>query len=276
MLRFFQVYSAFFKQQIKSLIEYKIDFMMGMIALAVQQVATFLVIFLVFTQIEVIASYSFDEILLFYGYSQIIRGIDHILNDNIWAIGWEKIRNGEFSKYLIRPINPIVHIVMERVQFDGFGEVILGIIIFVYAQLKLGLKFSLLDSFIFLIFIITGLTIYFSIKLVCAAIAFWTVSSGELMSVVYEINGFTKYPLDIYKNVILKNILLYILPFALVSYIPIVYFIRDIEHISLVIGISLASKVYLLILTILITIITFLISLSFWNLGIKKYNATGT
>ena len=93
MIRFFEIYAAFFKQQIKSLIEYKVDFMTGMIALGVQQVSTFIVLLAVFTQVKIIGSYSFDEILLFYGYSQIVRGIDHVYNDNIWAVGWGKRLN---------------------------------------------------------------------------------------------------------------------------------------------------------------------------------------
>lgn len=197
MKRFLQIYLAFFKQQLKALMEYKVDFMMGMIALGVQQISTFLVLLAVFTQIKAIGTYDFNEILLFYGYSQIIRGIDHIYNDNIWTVGWGQIRDGSFSKYLVRPINTITHIIMERVQFDGIGEFIIGIIVFIYAKGKLGLSFGLEGSLVFTVFVISGLVIYFAIKLLCAAVAFWTTSSGELMTVTYEINSFNKYPLDI-------------------------------------------------------------------------------
>ena len=203
MKRFLLIYLAFFKQQLKCLMEYKIDFLMGTIALGIQQISTFLILLAVFTQINAIASYSFNEILLFYGYSQIVRGIDHIYNDNIWSVGWGKIQDGSFSLYLTRPINIVSHIIMEKIQFDGIGEFLLGLIIFIYAKLQLNLVFSLGDHLAFFIFLITGLAIYFAIKLICASIAFWTVSSGELMTVTYEINSFSKYPLDIYKNCLL-------------------------------------------------------------------------
>ncbi len=276
MKNFLKIYAAFFKQQIKALMEYRVDFMMGMIALAVQQVSTFLIIFAVFTQIKSIGGYSFNEILLFYGYSQLIRGIDHVYNDNIWQIGWSKIREGGFSQYLLRPMNVITHIIMERVQFDGFGEVIIGLGIFAYAKNKLGLVFGIQGWIVFLIFVISGLAIYFSIKLMCAAVAFWTVSSGELMTVSYEISQFSKYPLDIYKNIILKNMLIYFMPFAVVSYFPMAYYIRDSFYISKILGIEYHQNTFLVIFIMAVTVFITGLSLLIWKQGIKRYNATGT
>ena len=276
MIRFFSIYSAFFKQQVKSLIEYKIDFMTGMIALGVQQVSTFLVLFAVFTQIKAIGSYSFNEILLFYGYSQIIRGIDHIYNDNIWMVGWGKIRDGSFSQYLTRPVGIITHIVMERVQFDGIGELLIGVIIFLFAKIQLGLVFGLKGWLAFIVFIVAGLVIYFAIKMLCASVAFWTVSSGELMTVAYDINSFTKYPLDIYKNIVLKNILIYFVPFAVVSYFPMAYFLRDNEYISKVLGINYGNRDFLILFVAGIAAMIIGIAFTVWNRGLKRYNASGS
>lgn len=276
MRRFFQVYFAFFKQQIQALIEYKMDFALGMVALAFQQLSSFLVLFAVFTQIKSIGSYSFDEMLLFYGYSQILRGIDHVYNDNIWTVGWSRIRNGSFSQYLIRPLPVLSQVIMERVQFDGLGELVLGIVVFVYAKLRLDLSFSPTEWLAFAAFCVIGLAIYFAIKLACSAVAFWTVSSGELMTVVYEVNTFTRYPLDIYKSAILRNFLIYFLPFAVVSYLPMVYFIRDNAFISSVLGINHDNRLFLLLFAGGIAAAALLGASLLWRAGNRRYNASGT
>jgi len=276
MRRFLEVYLAFFKQQIKSLIEYKVDFALGMLALAFQQLSSFLVLFAVFTQIKSIGSYSFDEMLLFYGFSQILRGVDHIYNDNIWTVGWMRIRNGTFSQYLTRPIPVLSQVIMERVQFDGFGELVLGLLVFVYAKVRLALVFTPGDWLVFGAFCVTGLAIYFAIKLACSAVAFWTVSSGELMTVVYEVNTFTRYPLDIYKSAILRNLLIYFLPFAVVSYFPMVYFLRDNIFISSVLGINYDNRIFILIFSMSIAAAALLLASMLWRRGMRRYNASGT
>lgn len=276
MVKFFRMYFSFIKQQIKKLIEYKIDFLLGVIALGVNQISTFLILIAVFTQVEAIASYSFHEVLLFFGYSQIIRGIDHIYNDNIWGVGWMMVQDGSFSKYLIRPVNIIMHIIMERFEFDGFGELILGVVIFIYAKTQIDVVFGIVGWITLVYFALCGLVIYFAIKLVTCSIAFWTISSGEFMSVIYEVNTFTKFPLDIYKNFFLKNLLIYLLPFAVVSYFPIAYFLRDSSFIGNVLGFQYHYKEFMIVFIGGISVLFLMFSLFIWKLGLKKYNATGT
>ncbi|MCB2295715.1 ABC-2 family transporter protein [Clostridium algoriphilum] len=275
MVKFLQLYSAFLKQQIKALIEYRLDFAMGMIGLAIFQIGSFLVIFSVFTQIKSIGGYTFNEILLFYGYSQILRGIDHIYNDNLWSIAFGAIKDGKFSQYLLRPINPILHIIMEKIQFDGFGELLIGIIMFIYAKSALKLNLGIEGSIILLVFSIAGLMIYFATKLICAAISFWTMTSGEFMVITYEVNSFTKYPLDIYKNRMLKFLLTYILPFAMVSYLPLVYFIREKKYIGNVLGVHYTWQYYPVVFVVCIAISFLSISLFVWNRGLKRYQPPG-
>lgn len=274
--RFLGIYRAFFLQQVKALIEYKADFALGMVSLAFQQLSSFLLIFAVFTQIKAIGSYSFDQMLLFYGYSQVLRGVDHIWNDNIWQVGWYYVRSGRFSQYLTRPMRVLPQVIMERVQFDGFGELVLGLAIFLYAKARLALIFSPLEWLAFAAFCLTGLAIYFGIKVACSAVAFWTVSSGELMTTVYEVNTFTKYPLDIYKSVIIRNMLIYLLPFAVVSYLPMAYFIKDNAFISEVLGISFSTRGWVLAFSAAIAAGSLALAFILWSLGLRRYNATGT
>lgn len=276
MVKFIQIYWVFIKQQMKSLMEYRFDFAMGMVGLTIYQIASFLLLLLVFSQVKAIGEYSFEEILLLYGFSQIIRGVDHIYNDNMWAIAWNSIKDGRFILYLIRPVNPVLYIVMERVQFDGFGEVLLGIAVFLYAKAELGLVFGLKGTLVLLFFILTGLMIYFAVKLICVSVAFWTVSSGELMTMVYEVNSFTKYPLDFYRNGGLQFLLTYVLPFAIVSYFPMIYFLRDECFLSSILGFSISSPDLLIGFVGLIAVVFMLLSLTVWRFGLRHYQPTGT
>ena len=275
-MRFLKMYWAFIRQMFKSLMEYRLDFVMGIIGLGIVQVSVFLLLFAVFTQIKSIAGYTFDEMLFFFGYAQIIRGIDHIYNDNIWFVASFYIREGRFYQFLIRPISPLAHIVMERICADGFGELILGAAIFVYAALQLGIVFSFLDWLAFLLFCVSGLVIYFAIKLAFASIALWTTTSSEIMTLAYEINSFTRYPIEIYKNKIVQFFITFVLPFAVVSYFPMLYFLRDSAAIAASLGIAGFQKEWLLLFVPGVAAMTFGIGYGVWRLGLSNFQATGT
>lgn len=276
MTRFFGIWAAFFQQQVKALIEYKMDFAIGMVAIAFQQLGSFVILFAVFTRITAVGGFTFDEMLLFFGYSQILRGIDHVYNDNIWTVGWFRIRNGSFNQFLTRPMGILTHVVLERVQFDGLGELLLGVVLFAYAYVRLGLAWGPLDWLIFAAFVVLGLVIYFAIKLLCASVAFWTVSSGELMTVAYEINTFTKYPLDIYKVAFLRWLLTFVLPFAVVAYFPMVHFLRGDNHAAVVLGLGPTFDGFILLFTTLVAVGSLALAYGLWRLGLNHYNSTGT
>jgi ABC-2 type transport system permease protein len=275
-MRFLRLYSAFIKQFFKSLMEYKMDFLLGIFGLSIVQIGWFFVLFAVFTQIKSIAGYSFHEVLLLFGFGQIIRGIDHIYNDNIWFVASFYIREGRFYQFLIRPMNPIAHIVMERICADGFGEFLLGLIIFLYAKASLGLSFGLAGWSLILLFILCGLAIYFAIKLAFASIALWTVTSGEIMTLAYEGSSYTRYPLEIYKNKIIQFLITFVLPFAVVNYFPMIYFIRDSAQIGTNFGIAGFDKNWLILFIPAVAMFTLGISLLVWRAGLKRFQATGT
>jgi ABC-2 type transport system permease protein len=275
-MRFLRLYSAFIKQFFKSLMEYKMDFMLGLIGLSIVQIGTFFALFAVFTQIKTIAGYTFHEVLLLFGYAQIIRGIDHIYNDNIWFVATFYIREGRFYQFLIRPIDPLLHIVMERICADGFGEFLLGLVIFLYAKSSLGLSFGLAGWALFLLFTVCGLTIYFAIKLAFASIALWTVTSNEIMTLTYEVNSYTHYPLEIYKNKFIQFFITFVLPFAVVSYFPMIYYLRDGAQIGAYFGIAGFDKNWLILFIPAVALLTLGISLIIWRAGLKRFQATGT
>lgn len=118
---------VFLKQQLKELIEYKQDFLMGMVSVLFQQVGLFLVTVVVFTQLKELGGFSINEMFLLYGFYTLVRGIDHFYNDNIWSFAWNKVKDGRFITILLRPINPILHVVIERFNMSGLSEILVEI-----------------------------------------------------------------------------------------------------------------------------------------------------
>jgi len=120
------------------------------------------------------------------------------------------------------------------------------------------------------------LIIYFAIKLLCASVAFWTISSGELMTVAYEINTFTKYPLDIYKVAFLKWMLTFVLPFAVVAYFPMVHFLRSDTYAAAVLGLGPTFDGFILVMTTVVAAGALAVAYGLWRWGLLHYNSTGT
>ena len=263
MKKYINLYMKFLQQYIKSLIEYRADFILGLIGFVLVQGINVVFINLIFNSIPSLDGWGFYEVLFIYGFAQIPRGIDHIFTDNLWMLSGSIIVNGNFDRYLIRPLNPLFQIIAERFQPDGFGELIIGIILLGISSSNLNISFNFQNSVLFLFVVICGTFIYTAIKLAVASMAFWIKFAQSYLYMAYQISNFAKYPMSIYSNAI-KGVLTFIIPFAFTGYYPGAYFLGK------------ESIFNGVILTFLVAVIGTLIAYFVWLAGIKTYESSGS
>ena len=122
MKKYQRMHLIFIRQYIKQIMEYKVDFVVGVLGVFLTQGLNLLFLNVLFQHIPSLEGWTFQEIAFIYGFSLIPKGLDHLFFDNLWALGQRLVRKGEFDKYLTRPINPLFHILVETFQIDALGE----------------------------------------------------------------------------------------------------------------------------------------------------------
>jgi len=261
-MRHLRIYNCFFKQYLKGLVTYRVDFLIGMFAFLINQGLGLLFLYIIFQNVQSLAGFTALEVVLMYGISQIPKGIDHLFFDNIWLLP-QKVRNGTMDRYLLRPINPLYSFVIERFQPDAFGEIIIGIALSAYCITQGVFILTPIKIIGLLTLIFIGTFIFTAIKLLTASTSFWIKNSYPLMQISYELSDYTKYPIIIFPKV-LRFIMTFIIPFALVSYYPVLYLLDRISIFS----------VLIIIIPVTFTLIFFAIST--WKSGLRHYESTGS
>ncbi|MBQ2744303.1 MAG: ABC-2 family transporter protein [Lachnospiraceae bacterium] len=263
MMRFFRLYKTFVVQQLKQLMEYRVDFLTGATSFLVGQITNIVFISIIFSQIPHLQGFDYYEIIFIYGFSLVPKGIDHLFTDNLWKVAWFIVRKGNFDKYLTRPINPLLHVIMETLQFDALGELLTGIVLMIIASIKLGINYRFGNVALMLLAFAFGTVIYAAIKIAGAALALWIKSSGSILQVFYMSSDFAKYPVTIYNSAV-RNIITYIVPFAFTAYYPASYILRGNDP-WFCFGVGTAIAAVLLTLAILL-----------WNRGLRAYESAGS
>lgn len=77
-------------------------------------------------QIPMLNGWSINELVFIYGFSQIPKGFDHLFADYIWLLSSRIVTNGEYDRYLLRPIPPLFQLLCDRLQLDAIGELLVG------------------------------------------------------------------------------------------------------------------------------------------------------
>lgn len=261
MKRFFKIYMTFTSQYIKRLVHYRLDFAIGVLSFVFVQFSGILLITLVFQQIPDLNGYTFEQMVFFYGFFQLPRGLDHLITDNIWLIP-NKIRKGDLDRHLLRPIDPLFQIIAERFQHETLGELIVGGLLIAITFPSLGITPTLPMIGLIVVLILIGSLIYTSLKLLTASISFWTMNSMQVMVTVYNISDFAKYPITIFPTLI-QTMITYVVPFAFVSFFPASVLLNQANGLSILLQSTLACM------------ITGSCALWVWNKGLRGYESSG-
>lgn len=123
------LYIEFLKQNIKTMLEYKSDFVIGVFSTLLTQFYGIFFVWIIFENIKQIHGWTFYEITFVYGLLTLAKGLDMFFFDNLHALGFEYVREGKFDIFMIRPISSLFQLVASHIQQDGIGLLILGVIV---------------------------------------------------------------------------------------------------------------------------------------------------
>ena len=266
--RYMRLYKVLIAQFFKSIMQSKVDFLMGLFGFFFTQLGGILFLLLIFEKIPNFQGWTLNQLIFIYGFAQIPRGIDHLFTDNIWLIAWRMIINGDFDRYMLRPMNLLFQVISEKLQPDAVGELLVGTILVIYSLVKGVVVVDALHIIMFLVSIVAGAFIYSAIKLLFASLAFWVKISGPFLQAAYNMADFAKYPTEIYAKAI-RFIITWIIPFAFVAYLPASYFLG----VSGFMGMN--NNIAVIGIEVLIAIVFCFISYAVFTKGTKIYESAG-
>lgn len=223
--RYLRLYKVLAAQFLKTIMQSKVDFLMGLFGFFLSQIMGIAFLYLVFEQIPNLQGWTLDQLVFIYGFAQIPRGIDHLLTDNIWLVAYRLVINGDFDRYMLRPMNIFFQVIAEKLQPDALGELLVGTILVARSLAKGIVVTDGLHAALFFVSILAGALIYTSIKLFFASLAFWVKVSGPFLQAAYDLANFAKYPTEIYAKGI-RFLITWVIPFAFVAYLPAGFFLK--------------------------------------------------
>lgn len=255
------IYLSMLLCSIKSMMEYRIDFIIGIISQLLTQVVELIFIWIVFQNTETLAGWTFDKLLLLYGITMLTISIVDFLFDSIYDIGSKYIKDGDFDKLLLRPIHPLISVMGDTKSLTAFGYMLISLILIISMLIKLQINITFVLIAKIILFAFSGALIIGAIMIMLSVTSFYTYKSNEIIWSVYKIYTFAQYPIEIY-NKFIRILITIILPFAFATYYPTLNYLN-------------MENGWLMYLSPLVAIIFLIIAVKIWNWGLNKYRSTG-
>ncbi len=262
MTRYAELYWLFLINRFKILMEYRVNFLIGASSTIFLQASGLLTIWVVMSQIPSLNGWSFDEVLLIYGLVTLAKSINHMFADNLWTVGRDYIRTGGFDRFLVRPIDPLFHLLADRFCHDGIGNFLVGAALVVKASVDLHIFWTPTNLLYLAVEVLSGGLIFIALNLITSVSAFWIMDAVPVMRLVFDNHLFAQYPLTIYPKAI-TTWLTWVIPYGFASFYPASYLLgRNIGPLA-----WLGPPIAVLLLAAAYQI---------WLFGLRHYSGTGS
>jgi ABC-2 type transport system permease protein len=254
------------KANTKGQMSYRSSFVYEILGMASLTIAHILGIYFLFEKFTSVGGWSFWEVVYLYGMVTVAMGIAQLMSSGLNSVA-DFVRTGEFDRYLIRPISPLVHILPHSFAIHRLGRVAQGLVALVVALYYCEGSVGVMELWLITSTIFSVTIVYFALFLMGATCTFWTIQSSELFnSFTYGGMELSKYPVSIYQSW-LKVIFIFIIPVGFVSYFPSVALFGKNEPMGFPIFFQYISPI--------VAVLFLYLSIRFWRFGVKHYQSTG-
>lgn len=262
-IRFYlNIYLKIIAQDIKSRMSYRADFIISTLGMITTNIVGFVTFYLMFHKFPSIDGWQYYEMLFLYGFSLVAITPTQCLLDNNWSLR-RYVYDGDFVKYMFRPINIFFYYESEVFDIKGLGQFFFGIGTIIYSWHKLGIPVSILAIIKLIVFLISASFIMAAMQTAAAATCFWIMNSFYILDFSLKLKDYAKYPVSIY-NSIFKFLFTFVFPVAFIAYYPALVIIRPDD-------VPLLSW-----LSPFIGILFFYLAYKFWMKGASTYDGSGT
>ena len=217
----------------------------------------------IYSQVDSIGGWQRNQVLLFIGTFSLINA----LNMSLFFFGIisipHKIKTGQLDLYLTKPVKTLFYLSLENINVGSFPLVLgsIGIIAYAVSGLAIQMTIGKVIGYTFLVTLM--LILYYDLMVIIRTIVFFVIQAssierleGELITLCMKVPG-------ILFTGPFKVLFYLILPYGIMATIPTQFFSSSLSPLGFT---------YAILITVVFTVLT----IAFWNLGLKKYKSASS
>jgi ABC-2 type transport system permease protein len=257
----FRVYVQAFGASLQAKLEYRADFVVGVLTSMMMQAAGLSLLWTLLRVVPTLGGWTPPQILFLFGMTAGCAGGSELFFNQIWMLP-HAIVMGDLDRLLTYPVRALPFFLVTRPELHAFGNLFTGL---VYVTTSLWWMHAPYYSWLAApLFWLCGMLTYTSVLVWFGSLSFRFVGPQlSSMMVAHNLLQATRYPLGTYPR-FMRVLLLLVLPFGTFHFLPgSVFFGKGAPLVAL--GCAPVAA-----------LVTMLLAQKAWNLGLRHYDSTGS
>lgn len=261
-MRYLRVYWALLKTNAINSTIYRANFFVGTLITALETLAAFYTIKVLFNHVTGINDWSYPDMLVLSGAFFVANGISWFtFRAGVDQID-QLINKGDFDSLLTKPINSQFLVSIYRLDVEDSARGLVGLVVMWYG-LRLGnYDISFLQILLFVLAFIAGEMILYSIQISLKTISFKSLQGWATNNIFYRFQELNQYPMDIYRG-FARVLYTALIPLLFVTTVPV----------KILLG---KGSLWLAAGSIIAAIWCLFISRMIWKFAVKHYSSASS
>ncbi len=218
MMKYLRVYFRFFRINTMKAFAYRGNFFLGLVLVSFESLTFLFAVTFLFQHIDSIAGWSEKDMLVLTGVFMITQALAWLLYKASVSNLDRLIQRGELDMHLVKPIDSQFLISVYDIDLEDAARGLVG-----FGLIFFGLQanpLTILASLpIFLITLMIGQVIIYSISLAIKTISFKSIQGWSTNAIAWRFHELARYPTDMYTGT-MRMVYTYIFPLAFVATVP--------------------------------------------------------
>ncbi|MFF1710750.1 ABC transporter permease [Streptomyces sp. NPDC058268] len=263
-LRAYRLISAMW---IRSLMAYRLSFVMTAFGNFAVTAFDFAAILLMFSQVDRLGGYSLSEIAFLYGATCTSFGLADLSLGSMDRLG-KRVRDGTLDTLLVRPAPVIAQVAADRFGLHRVGRLLQGGFVLGYALVVLDIDWTPLKVLMVPLMLLCGAGIFAAVFVGGAAFQFVAQDAAEVQN-AFTYGGTTllQFPPTVFAKDLVRGVT-FILPLAFVNWLPALYVLGRPYPLDLPTWVAFTPPLVAALLLALAGLA--------WRTGLRSYRSTGS
>lgn len=268
LLRQLRLYGVLVRASMRAQGQYRANLVIEIIGAIAYQGAGFAFVWVVVDRFGEIGGWGRPELALLYGMRLGSHGVFTFFFAQLVGRVGEVIRQGEFDRYLVRPLDPLLQLITRRFNLTVLGDLLGGAALVVAGAIQVDVAWTVPGAGYLVLAVIGGGLVEGALHLTATALAFRLLSTQALAGAIEDLlSSVGGYPLRIFPAGA-EFVLTFVLPIAFVAYFPATVLLGRTD--------ALSVPAWLAALAPLVGALLFTAAYTFWRHQIRHYSSSGT
>ena len=264
MRRYIEIYSIMLRNSLIREMSFKANFVLWMVVEVLWFCGQIVFFSIIFGQVDRIGDWTKWEVVLLVGTHQMIAQLfQAFFFVNVANIP-ELVRTGKLDSLLVLPVDSQFAVSTKQFGLDSVINAALGGVVVCVSLVQLGVVPNPMSILLYLVALLFGIAVHYSIMLSLAAVSFWIIRAQGLVYGYFNFLNIARYP-DVIYPWLFRIVFGWVIPVVIIANIPARLLIKP-----------LGQPLWLMFHLVIASTIVFGLSRAFWRFALRHYSSASS